>query len=53
MAAIVTPLNPRYLEISGSTSDVKSEMIAQSITKVEGYFVDTSSGNRYILARRD
>lgn len=41
-----------YLDISGTTSEVKAEIIAQRITKVEGYFVDTATGNRYILARK-
>jgi hypothetical protein len=41
-----------YLDISGTTSEVKAEMIARRITNVEGYFVDVSSGNRYILARK-
>jgi hypothetical protein len=41
-----------YLDISGTTSEVKAEMVAQRVTKVEGYFVDVATGNRYILARK-
>lgn len=41
-----------YLTIDGSTSEVLAEIKDQGITKVEGYFVDTATGTRYILARR-
>ena len=51
MAVLTIPMG-YYLDISGTTSEVKAEVIKQRITKVEGYFVDVSSGNRYILARK-
>jgi hypothetical protein len=50
--AVFTIPSGYYLDISGTTSEVKAEMIAQKVTKVEGYFVDVSTGKRYILARK-
>jgi hypothetical protein len=41
-----------YLDISGTTSEVKTAMVSNRVTKVEGYFVDVATGNRYILARK-
>jgi len=51
MAALVIPMGYLY-DISGTTSEVKTALVANKITSVEGYFVDTSSGNRYILGKR-
>lgn len=51
MAALVIQMGYLY-DISGTTSEVKTAIIANKITDVQGYFVDTATGNRYILGRR-
>lgn len=51
MTVLTIPMG-YYLDISGTTSEVKAEIKARKITKVEGYFVDVATGNRYILARQ-
>jgi hypothetical protein len=52
MTVLTIQYGPYYLDISGTTSEVKNEMAARNVSSVEGYFVDVSSGKRYILARK-
>jgi hypothetical protein len=51
MVALVIPMGYLF-DISGTTSEVKTAILANQITKVEGYFVDTATGNRYIIGKR-
>jgi hypothetical protein len=51
MVAVVVPMGYLY-DISGTTSEVKIALVANKITSVEGYFVDTATGKRYILGKR-
>jgi hypothetical protein len=40
------------LLIDGTTSEVLNELVAQGYPKIYGYFVDTDTDKRYILASR-
>lgn len=51
MTVSVTPMAYFY-EIVGTTSEVRASIVSNKITSIEGYFVDTATGTRYIIGKR-
>ena len=43
----------RYMTIDGTTSEVLTALVNEGTAKAVGYFVNTTTGARYILAERD